>query len=586
MRNIFFYISFVLILITSIISCFNENLPFLEGKYLFWLGVLCLILFILALKNECKTFKINSFDAIFLALAVSGGLHFLLFSKSTIYNSDIWYYIGYLTLYLLLRNQCSTVEITKKTLSILLYFCTASAVINVFLMFLQWKQWISSPNEFFAITGMFFSPNQLGIYLSIGLLCTLFLAQKSAVLWLQITFGLITILLFLGLCYTESRGAFISLFTALGFYLFSSKLNWKSLNNWKTYLSVGLLLIGGFYFLYMVTKSKAESTSGRLFTTKQVLKQIVEQPYGYGLNSFALEYNKAKAKYFESNSNWEEMKNAGYIYKANNDLLELTFELGVPWIALFLLFIVLLFLKKSDSTATQIGRTLLLCLFVFSLTTSIITKPIFLIIACICAVMIMNSTNPKVIYEFKNRGIFRLIGMGLSLSFAYILITRINAENQLFKLFEDKMYLKGENQLQCYVSKIDNNGEEIFMGGLTLVKNGYMDEGFHYLEIGFEHSGRPSLGRVLANGLKQQKKYAQAEEIYTYNKNVEPYRYEARVDLLNLFIETKQDKKAKAIAQEIIQLPVKIPSLKIELYNKKAKKYLSENVVKQKNHSN
>lgn len=511
---------------------------------------------------------------VLVVLTVFGGLHFILFSKSTFYSSDIWYYMGYLTLYLILRNQCSTLQITKKTLSILLYFCSATAVLNVFIMFLQWKHWMTSPNQFFALTGMFFSPNQLGLFLSIGCLSTLFLWQKNNALWLKITLALSGILIFLGLCNTASRGAFISLFIALGYYWLRSKLNLKSINNWKIYSSIGLVLIGSFYFLSMVNKSKTESNSGRLFTTQQVLKQIVEEPLGYGLNSFSLEYNKAKAQYFERNSNWGEMKNAGYIYKANNDLLELTFELGILWMLFFLFLTALLFWKKSDNTETQIGRTILLCLVIFSLTTSIITTPIFLVIVCICAVIIMNSTHPKMIYEFENRRIYRFIGMGLSLSFAFILITRINAENKLFRIYENKMYLKSESQVQGYVSKIDNKGEEFFMGGLSLIKNGYVNEGFQYLQIGFERSGKPSLGRVLANGLLKQKKYAQAEKIYRYNKNVEPYRYEARMDLFNLFIETKQEAKAKAMAQEIIQLPVKVASPTIEGYKRKAKQYL------------
>jgi hypothetical protein len=138
------------------------------------------------------------------------------------------------------------------------------------------------------------------------------------------------------------------------------------------------------------------------------------------------------------------------------------------------------------------------------------------------------------------------------------------------------MYLKNESQLQGYISKIDDSGEEYFMGGLTLTKNGYIEDGFNYLQTGFDRSGRPSLGRILANGLKHQKRYARAEQIYNYNKNVEPYRYEARMDLLHLFSEIKQYTKAKSMAIEIIRLPVKIPSPQIEGYKKKAKAYIRE----------
>ncbi len=564
------------------LRCSSENLPFLAGKYIYWLGVLCVVVFGVALKKNCKSLKINSFDAIILVLAVFGRVHFMLISKSTIYNSDIWNYIGYVVLYFILRNQCSAGETTIKTLSALLYFCCGSALLNVVLMFLQWKHLMASPNQFFTSTGMFFSPNQLGVFLSIGCLSTLFLWRKATVFWLKIGLGLCALLIFLGLCVSASRGAFISLFVAIGYFLIVSKVKTKPFSKWIMYLGIGVLLAGSFYFIGIISKNKSESTSGRFFTTQQVLKQIAEQPLGYGLNSFSLEYNKAKASYFEKNSNWGEMKNAGYIYKANNDLLELTFELGIFWMALFLFLIMMLFWKKSDGIETQIGRAILICLLLFSFTTSIITLPVLMIIASICTIVIVNTTQPKVVYELKNHFIFRFLVMGMMVSFAGVLITRITAEYKLFRLYEDKMYLKSESQLQGYVSKINNAGEEFFMGGLTLIKNGYVNEGFQYLQIGFERSGKPSLGRVLANGLKQQKKYAQAEKIYRYNKNVEPYRYEARMDLFNLYIETKQGTKAKAMAQEIMQLPVKIPSPLIVGYKKQAKAYLSESFVKQK----
>jgi hypothetical protein len=183
-----------------------------------------------------------------------------------------------------------------------------------------------------------------------------------------------------------------------------------------------------------------------------------------------------------------------------------------------------------------------------------------------------------VIYEFKNRSVYKFIGIGLILSFTLLQISRINAEYKLYKLYEEKMYLKGENQLQGYLSKIDNKGEELFMGGLVLFKNGYKKEAVAYMQTGFERSGKPTLGKILANGLKKQKKYSQAEAIYRYNKNVEPYRYEARMDLFDLYVTAKQKAKAKKMAIEIINLPVKIPSATIVGFKKKVELYLNQGI--------
>lgn len=71
-------------------------------------------------------------------------------------------------------------------------------------------------------------------------------------------------------------------------------------------------------------------------------------------------------------------------------------------------------------------------------------------------------------------------------------------------------------------------------------------------------------------------KYAQAEKIYIYNKNVEPFRFDARIDLFNLYIKTNQKEKANEEAKEILYLPIKIPSKKIERFKEEAKSYLKK----------
>lgn len=48
------------------------------------------------------------------------------------------------------------------------------------------------------------------------------------------------------------------------------------------------------------------------------------------------------------------------------------------------------------------------------------------------------------------------------------------------------------------------------------------------------------------------------------------------MDLFDLFVTTKQNEKAKKMALEIIDLPVKIPSKTIVSFKRKAKLYLSE----------
>lgn len=577
MKATFFSISFLLILIVSLFKCHGETLPFSKGKYIYWLGLLTVTAIVFVVKNGNKTLKFNTYDGIVSVLLFFGLINFIWISNATKYSISIWYYTGYITIYLLLRSYCNTVELNQKALKLLLYFCSLTSLVNVFWMFLQWKLWVTPTNNYFTTTGLFFSPNHLGLFLSIGCLCSLFLFQKTAVLWLKTSLALTILLLLCGIIVSESRGAIISLSIALGYFFYQSKIKLKQNWNWKTYVGIGIFLLGSIYYTVTISKDKVDSTSGRYFTTQQILKQITQNPLGYGVNSFSVEYNKGKAQYFENNHNWAEMKNAGYIFYANNDYLELAFELGIHWIILFIVFIFLLF-KKSDTTIeTLLCRTILLCFIIFSLTNSILSGPVFVITAVISISLIINRSNSKTLFESNTNFLYKPITMGLLLFAIFIQIGRINAENNLRRLYQGNKYLKGENQLQGFLSKIEEKGEEYFMSGIILVNNGYKKEGIHYMQIGVQRSGKPSLGRILSEGLQKQGNYAQAESIYTYNKNAEPYRYEARMDLFDLYLKTNQIGKAKAMALEITKLPVKVPSQKIVDFKRMAKLYLKNN---------
>lgn len=211
MKKTFFFASITLILLISLVQYSGESFPFSKGKHIYWMILGLILDSIFVLKNNTKAFKINVFDGYLISLSILGIINFVFLSNASVYTISIWYCVGYFAIYLILRGYCDTLELNKKTFHSLLYFCSCTAIINVFWMFLQWKHWVASQNEFFVTTGFFFSPNQLGLYLSIGCLCTLFLLEKATVLWQKISLGLGLLIIFSGLIISTSRGAFISL---------------------------------------------------------------------------------------------------------------------------------------------------------------------------------------------------------------------------------------------------------------------------------------------------------------------------------------------------------------------------------------
>lgn len=563
-----------LLLLSLMIRGSLGNLPFLNAKYIYWLFIVVAGSIICLFNNQNKNWNLNQFDISVLLLFCIGLWNFMYLSNAKIFNLKVWNVMGYLLLYIILRRSLFTkdniLELSKK----IYYFLFLAATLNAIIAIFQKNQLLTSSNEFFKVTGLFYSPNHLGLFLAIGILCLVELIKENKTRFSTVLFITCLPILIYGLYLTECRGAYIALILAILFNMVGS---WKE-NKEVTFLKktlYSLTILGTLLVIFWNTNnSKSESASGRLFIIKQSLSQLENRPLaGYGFDSFSLQYNLAKADYFAVERSWKETRNAVYIYNANNDFLELGFELGTIWIAVFCIFIAMLFYKKRNNNTTKAYRSILICLIVFAFTNTILPIPIFVVLGCIFAVAIINETETKPMLVFKPNVLFKITAVTFLTIFLAIIVLRLHAEYKLKEIYNDEV-VSSLKKTENYVSKIDANGEQLFMAGIIFLKNKNQEEGLRYLMNGFKQSGKPSLGKNLAKVLERMDKYDEAEKIYNYNKNVEPYRFDARIDLFNLYLKTNQNEKAREIATETLYLPIKIPSKKIELAKEKMKSYL------------
>lgn len=571
------YLNIVFIL--SFIRCGLDDLPFSKGKYIYWLIALLIGSLFFLIKKAKHKYVFNCFDVFVLILTVIGFLNLFYISNATFYNIKVWYYFGYLILYFVLRQELNTKEVIYKNLNNVLWFISVTAILNAVVAILQSINMLESPNEYFNSTGLFFSPNQLGIYLAIGFLSTIEILRKEKIKSVKIIFCIGIFILIYGLYLSECRGAYLGLSVAFLFLLYNySDQKVKGFLKWKIALCSFIVLLGLFLIIWKTNSVKSESASGRLFIIEQSFEQIKERPLsGYGIDSFSLQYNLEKARYFETEKrSWNDVKNASYIYNANNDFLELTFELGIVWLSVFFLFIVNLSIYATQSKEVKICSAIGLCLLIFALTNNMLSVPLFVIIGCYCSVIIINLSDAKPIYAFKNSILFQ-IGIAVAIiSTLVIMFLRLNAEQKLLSLYDRRKHFTSLEKVESYISKIDANGEELFMAGGILLKNKYQKEGMGYLSKGFERSGKPSLGKILAGLYEKQGEYDVAEQIYQYNVNVEPFRYDARIELFRLFVKTNQIGKAEDMAFEIINLPVKKASDKVDRFKEEAEYYINQ----------
>lgn len=563
-----------LLLLSLMIRGGLGDLPFLNGKYFYWLFVVVAGSILCFFNDSNKSWVVNRFDVCVILLFLIGLWNFMYVSTAKIFNLKLWNVITYLLLYIILRRSLAMkdniLELSKK----IYYFVFLVAILNAVLAILQKNQILGSANEYFKVTGLFYSPNHLGLFLAIGILCLIELIRENKSRSSKILFIVCFSILAYGLFLAECRGAYVALILAILFNVISSLKRNQKLSFLKKTVYTFTILSSLLVIVWNTDNSKSESASGRLFIIKQLLAQLQNKPLvGYGFDSFSLQYNLTKADYFAVERSWEETRNAVYIYNANNDFLELGFELGIIWIVVFCIFIAMLFYKTRNNNATKTYRSILICIIIFACTNTILPVPIFVVLGCFFAVAIINETETKPVLVFKPTILFKSIVVTFLTIFSIIIVLRLHAEYKLKKIYDNKE-VSSLKKTENYVSKIDANGEQLFMAGVIFLKNKNQEEGLNYLMNGFKQSGKPSLGKNLAKLLERMGKYDEAEKIYRYNKNVEPYRFDARIDLFNLYLKTNQKEKAREIATEILYLPIKIPSEKIDLLKEQIKSYL------------
>lgn len=575
MKNQQFFIFLTFIMLLLFIKCEIICLPFLTGKYIYWLITFIVWAAYFFFTESRKVISINRFDVCMLLLFGVSVWNFTYISKVTVFNLKLWYFIAYLLLYIILRQCLNTKEIIYKSLRYLHHFIVFAAILNAVIAVMQENHFLVSKNQYFLVSGLFYSPNQLGLFMAIGCLSAVELIKKFQDFNIKMMFGISLLILFYGLYLSHCRGAYLALGISLFYIFYKSKKSIFS-SKWSAVIFVIPILCVLLLLINTTNTIKSESASGRLFITERVLDQIKNQFLtGYGFDSFALEYNKAKAAYFESERPWQEVKNAGYIYNANNDFLELTFEFGIIWMLVFILFIFMLFSYSNQNNEIKSCFALLLCLIVFALTNSVLSVPLFIFLGCCFTIIIINTIKIDPLFSFDNYLLLKITGLIFSFLFLLIIILRINAEYKLLNFYNGKAPFSDLKTVENYAGKIDSNGEQFFMTGGILLKNKYTKEGTLYLAKGFELSGKPSLGKILAGIYEKQGLLDEAEKIYRYNINVEPFRYEPRIDLFHLYVKTNQIIKAKETAKKIIDLPIKIPSDKIDRFKEEAKFYIS-----------
>lgn len=551
------------------------------GQELYLVSVIAFWLFcggLFVFKN--KSLSIRLIDILFLAFLFYCILHYYYYSFFGFLHNGFWVFSSYIVLFYLFKWSFSNEKYRNVLFDFTVKLIWILAIIQSIIGLSQEFNLLKSGNEFFKVVGTFINPNFLGISMVLGITASLYLfcfsfsENKFAKLLLAFS----SILMVCVLVLTQSRAAWLALCVAILVFFGTSP---KSILFIKTNKSksIGLfftIVLVGFLSLYGLYQMGTDSVDGRGFIRKIITPKIVENPIlGNGISNFSGIYNQSKTQYFlEKQRPWEEIKIGDYVAYAFNDYVQIVFEIG--FVGLFLMGILLYYILKKTilNPQTRFALSLLVCLCFLGVFTSVLYNPNAMIyVIWTLAILVVFGEIRKPIRTTENQFIIRVIAVliiaisgfteyifykktaGLS---KFKIVSESSNQRIYYKLNDfDLLFIKEDPYLEFQLGY-----ENYLMGNPVL--------GIQLMENSIKKDPIPKANIALSNLYLQQKDYRKTENLLLYNLGIEPSRFEPYVNLMNFYTVTKSENKKIAIANKIINLPVKIPSVTVDKYKKTA----------------
>lgn len=255
--------------------------------------------------------------------------------------------------------------------------------------------------------GFFYNPGHLGVYVSIGLSGVIsLLFEKDSSRSKKVLLASLSILLFVILVLSKSRGALLALALALAYLWFSSD-KYKLLKPDRKRLicvcsSVAVLV--GAFLLYRIRTGSADV---RLLIWASSGEAFLKAPlFGYSSASVQSLYMPWQAEYFQSNPLSSLAPFATNHYQTFNEYLHILCEQGVVGFILFALFVVYAFRKCRNrgliAASISLGTSSFF-LYTYDILPIIILAPLFLGPASSCGI---NGSCNEI---KKKRGPVRLL---------------------------------------------------------------------------------------------------------------------------------------------------------------------------------
>lgn len=566
-RLVFVSFLFILLLCSVVKSNYFVD-PFLYPKNFFFLYVIFLLVLSIVLINNLNkkllNLSLNYIDVAVLAYFIYITFTIVITNKPALFLQKYILYSSLILCYFLFKSCFSSFLTERSILITLLLIGFINCVIGLG-QFVGVSDFTISP---FNTKGFFDNPAPYSIFL-VSLFPFVFgvLFFNKDKFLNNILLGLVCGLMVFVIFLTQSRAAWIA-FAVSCAYVAIKRFNifnaFKSKQAWVFFIITGIVLIViSSYYLYNL---KPDSVHGRLFIYKTNVSIIMDKPiFGHGYNSYNRTHNNYQAEYFKIHPGDEENAQlAANLEYAFNEYLQIWIENGIIGLLLFLIPVVLIFKDKNENRLVIFAKASLLAILTAALFSYPFSSlPVLLVFYMLLA--ICSSQDEKIAYNlYIPLRISRFIYVLMFLIFVSLLIinTKVAKAHTTWK--------KASQFVQSDVSYFEEykkvfpvlryNPYFLYNYGAELSVAEMYNKSILILEMAKNYLNGADLYTYLGNSYEGIGNIEKAEESFLQAMYLIPHRFYPRYRLVLLYEKTGQIEKAIKLANEIVEMDVKVES--------------------------
>lgn len=451
----------------------------------------------------------------------------------------------------LLLNKPVKIDIALAGMSIAVV-CLALAIYGI----LQYFGLFSSHSEY-KITGSYDNPAGFAASLCGGLPFAGFLLTKGNKKYIQYAGWAVAVIIIIAVVLSYSRAGIVSLAAICTILLFQKlKQKWV----WKCLLSVviALLLLSCYWM-------KKDSADGRLLIWQCGIDMAKDAPWtGYGTGSFEAHYMDYQASYFRQHEHDRFSMLADNVKQPFNEYLAVLLDFGIIGLLVLLTLIGTLFhcYKKKPDAEKRIALYVLISIGTFSLFSYPFTYPFVWIVSFFCIFIITQEYIRRYLLAIPSiKNILCISVIVCSLAGIYKLVERVQAEMTWNAVATCDLFQVCEATLHTYAmleSKLGDNPYFLYNYAVVLLEKKQYEKSLRVALKCRRYWADYDLELILGENYQRLRQPARAVGYYQSASMMCPSRFLPLYKQFYLYKENREDKQALAVAEAIINKPIKI----------------------------